>query len=106
MEGYDTQLDRWDVAIRGIINLYRNGKWPILKEFGLNRKDHAGLLDEALLEIGFPSAKRGEMTLFKFLHACPFLVDAAIPLMFPYWKQNALSREWTYRQRPRGRGRA
>lgn len=92
--GYDPALDRIDVAIRSLVRLYRSAHWKLLANYGLTRKDHAGPLSDALLEIETIKTEDG---VFELLRFCPFLLPAAIEMLREYQERFAVSREFHYR---------
>ena len=91
--GYDPALDRVDVAIRSLVRLYRSAHWKLLANYGINRKEHAGPLSDALLEIETIKTEDG---VFELLRFCPFLLPAAIELLREYGEMFAVSRAYHY----------
>jgi hypothetical protein len=99
--GYDPALDRLDVAIRMLVHLINgtmqvkgSAQWKLLASYGLDRKEHAGRLSDALLEIGSINTEDG---IFELLRACPFLLPAAIEMLREYQEKYAISRQYHYR---------
>jgi hypothetical protein len=91
---YDPAFDRIDVAVRGLVNLRGNGKWPLLARYGITRKEHDAVMRDALLEIETIKTEDG---IFELLRMCPFLLPAAIEMLREYQEQYAVSRRYHYR---------
>lgn len=86
---YSPAIDRWDVAIRGVWRLFKNGKWALLNEIGLTRKEHE--LQLAFADDCLDNVRQDEQVA-KLLAICPQVLSGAAELLRLYSNKTAASR--------------
>lgn len=94
--GYSPSLDRWDVAIRAIWRLFRNGKWALLNELGLTKGENELQLlfaDDVVENIYQDEQLAALRTI------CPKVMDGAAELLRRYGNLTADSKREYYQKK-------
>lgn len=89
---YQPSIDRFDIAIRAVMRLFRQRNWECLNQIGIEKSNHEDVLTAAELYV---DDVRADHQIAALLDLCPFLLSAALELLRRYSLVTASSkREW------------
>lgn len=105
---YEPECADVAVAVRAILMLFRRGKWELLEDVGVRRKDMGmgclpngkvkqGTTEELLMEaVDLDTSFHTTDGLVALLRLCPFLRSAALEMVYRYLKLTYRSRRDFY----------